>query len=120
MQATLQYGLSAVERFGDNESTDLNHNLNAVGKAELVEDFLFIDGNARISQELISLLGSPADAEINNSNRATVGTYSISPYIQKRLGTFANALVRYTASGAIFENDVAAQSASNSFTAAFE
>ena len=117
VQATLQYGLSAVERFGNNESNDLNHNLNAAGKAELVEDFLFIDGNARISQELISLLGSPADADINSSNRATVGTYSISPYIQKRLGSFANTLVRYTASGAIFENDVAAQSASNSLTA---
>jgi uncharacterized protein (PEP-CTERM system associated) len=117
VQASLQYGLRAVERFGDNESNDLNHNLNAAGKAELVEDFLFIDGNARISQELISLFGSPADAEINSSNRATVGTYSISPYIQKRLGSFANTLVRYTASGAIFENDVAAQSASNSLTA---
>lgn len=117
VQASLQYGLSAVERFGGNESNDLNHNLNAVGKAELVEDFLFIDGNAHISQELISLLGSPADADTNSSNRATVGTYSISPYIQKRLGSFANTLVRYTASGAIFENDVAAQSASNSLTA---
>lgn len=117
VQATLQYGLSAVERFGGSESNDLNHNLNAVGKAELVEDFLFIDGNAHISQELISLLGSPADADTNSSNRATVGTYSISPYIQKRLGSFANTLVRYTASGAIFENDVAAQSASNSLTA---
>ncbi len=118
VQATLQYGLSAATRFGDDDnSDDLNHNLNAVGKAELVEDFLFIDGNAHVSQELISLLDSPAGADINSSNRATVGTYSVSPYIQKRLGNFANTLVRYTASGAIFENDVATQSASNSLTA---
>lgn len=117
VQATLQYGLMGVARFGEDESTDLNHSLNAVGKAELVEDFLFIDGAARISQELISLQGSTASAEINDSNRATVGTYSISPYIQQRLGTFAAAQARYTASGAIFENDVAANSASNAFTA---
>lgn len=117
VQATVQYGLRSVARFGDNESTDLNHNLNAIGSAELVEDFLFIDGNARVSQELISLFGSPADADVNASNRATVGTYSISPYIQKRLGTFANAQARYTASGAIFENNVAADSSVNSFTA---
>lgn len=116
-QATLQYGLTGVTRFGGDNSDDLYHNLNAVGKAELVEDFLFIDGSARVSQELISLLGSPAGAEINNRNRATVGTYSISPYIQKRLGTFANAQARYTASGAIFENDVAANSNANSFSA---
>lgn len=117
VQATLQYGLTGVARFGENEGTDLNHNLNAVGHAELAEDFLFLDGNARISQELISLFGSPAEAEINDSNRATVGTYSISPYIQKRLGTFANAQARYTNSGAIFENNVASDATSNAFTA---
>ncbi|MBU1394942.1 MAG: TIGR03016 family PEP-CTERM system-associated outer membrane protein [Gammaproteobacteria bacterium] len=117
VQATLQYGLTGVARVGEDESTDLNHRFNAIGKAELIEDFLFIDGNARISQELISLFGSPADAEINDSNRATVGTYSISPYIQKRLGTFANAQARYTNSGAIFENDVAASSTVNAASA---
>ena len=117
VQATLNYGLMGVARFGEDQSTDLNHNLGAVGKAELIEDFLFIDGSASISQELISLFGSPADTEINSRNRATVGTYSISPYIQKRLGTFANAQARYTTSGAIFENDAAADSSANAFSA---
>ncbi len=117
VQATLQYGMTGVARFGDDESDDLYHNLNAVGKAELVEDFLFIDGTARLSQELISLLGSTADASVNDSNRATVGTYSISPYIQKRLGTFAYAQARYTASGAIFKEQAAADSSANSFNA---
>ncbi|MGK2953102.1 MAG: TIGR03016 family PEP-CTERM system-associated outer membrane protein, partial [Thiobacillus sp.] len=113
-QATLQYGLRGVTRIGDDgaysDGDSIYHDLNAIGKAELVEDFLFIDGSARISQELISLLGSPAEADTNDSNRATVGTYSISPYIQKRLGTFADAQARYTASGAIFENNVATAS----------
>ncbi len=117
VQASLQYGLTGVTRFGGRDDNDLFHNLNAVGKAELMEDFLFIEGSARISQELISLLGSTADASVNSSNRATVGAYSISPYIQKRLGTFADAQARYTASGAIFENDVANNSASNMFSA---
>jgi uncharacterized protein (PEP-CTERM system associated) len=118
VQATMRYGLTGVKRFGGDQNDNFYHNLNAVGKAELVEDFLFIDGSARVSQELISLFGSPADAAVNDSNRATVGTYSVSPYIQKRLGTFANAQARYTASGAIFENDVAARSSVNAFTAA--
>lgn len=117
VQATLQYGLTGVGRFGDDQSTDIYHNLNALGKAELVKDFLFIDGSARISQEVISLLGSPADAEVNDSNRATVGTYTISPYIQQRIGTFAHAQARYTHSGAIFENDVASNAVSNAFNA---
>ncbi len=117
VKATLQYGLRGVARFGERSSENLYHNLNAVGKAELVEDFLFIDGSARVSQELISLLGSPADAETGNSNRATVSTYSLSPYIQKRLGTFATVQARYTNSGAIFENSVAANSSVNAFAA---
>ncbi|MDO9221249.1 MAG: TIGR03016 family PEP-CTERM system-associated outer membrane protein [Thiobacillus sp.] len=117
IQASLNYGLTGVARYGDDQSTDLNHSLGALGKAELIEDFLFIDGTASVSQELISLTGSPADAETNDSNRATVGTYSISPHIQKRIGTFANAQARYTTSGAMFENDVAANSNANAFTA---
>jgi uncharacterized protein (PEP-CTERM system associated) len=118
VEATVNYGLRGTARFGEREDTNLNHNLNATGKAELVEDFLFIDGRARVSQELISLFGSPAEADVNDSNRATVSTYLVSPYVQKRLGTFANALARYTKTGAIFENDVAARANVNAFTAA--
>ncbi|MFP5410407.1 MAG: TIGR03016 family PEP-CTERM system-associated outer membrane protein [Gammaproteobacteria bacterium] len=117
LEAALQYGMTGVARFGGEESDSFFHSLNATGKAELIEDFLFIDGNARISQELISLLGSTADATVNDSNRATVGSYSISPYVVKRLGTFAVAQARYTASGAIFENNAASDSNSNAFTA---
>ncbi|MDP1926690.1 MAG: TIGR03016 family PEP-CTERM system-associated outer membrane protein, partial [Thiobacillus sp.] len=117
IQASLNYGLTGVARYGEDQSTDLNHNLGALGKVELIEDFLLVDGTASVSQELISLTGSPADANTNDSNRATVGTYSISPYIQKRLGTFANAQARYTTGGAIFENDAASNSNVNAFTA---
>lgn len=122
VQATLQYGLSGVARLGDdssnnNNNDDIIHTLNAAGKAELLEDFLFIEGNARISQELISLLGSPSSAEVNSSNRANVGTYLISPYVQQRIGTFANAQARYTASGAMFGKNTVANSSTNAFDA---
>ena len=116
VQATLQYGLTGVTRFSDDNTQDIYHRLNAIGKAELIDDFLFIDGTARISQELISLLGSPAEAEVNDSNRANVGTYSISPYIRKRFGTFAEAQARYTASGSVFESNTAADSTANMIT----
>ncbi len=106
LQATLEYDVSGVARvyFGEADKYDLLHRLNAAGKAELVDDFLFIDGSARVSQELISLEGSLAEAAIDNSNRADVLSYSISPYMKKRLGTFANAQARYTASGALYED----------------
>ena len=117
VEATLQYYMRGVARFGDDNSNDLYHNLNASGKAELVEDFLFVDANARISQELVSLLGSPADSAVNADNRATTGSYSISPYIKQRFGTFADAQARYTLSGALFENDVASDLLGNELVA---
>lgn len=120
LQASVNYALSAAARFGDDNSHDLYHNLSAVGKAELIEDFLFIDGTARISQGLISLFGSNTDATTNDTNRATVGVYTLSPYIQKRFGTFATAEVRYTLGGAIFGSNTAADAVTNAFTASLD
>ena len=117
LNATIQYGLTGVARFGGGDNTDLFHNLNAAGTAELVEDFFFIDAAARVSQELISLTGSPADATINPDNRATTGSWDISPYIKQRLGTFADFQARYSTGGVLFENDVASNLVSNSFNA---
>lgn len=119
-QASVNYALTATSRFGESNSNDLFHNLSAVSKAELVEDFLFIDGTASLSQGLISLFGSNADATTNGANRTAVGVYSLSPYIKKRFGTFANAEVRYTLGGAIFGDNAAADAVTNSFTASLD
>ncbi len=117
IQASMNYSLTGVARFSDDNTTDLYHNLGALGKAELIEDFLYVDGSANITQGLISLFGSQAAATTNDSNRTTVGSYSLSPYIQKRLGTFANFQARYTNGGAIFGSNAAASNAiTNAFT----
>jgi uncharacterized protein (PEP-CTERM system associated) len=63
------------------------------------------------------LLGSPAEADQRQQPRHRRHLFD-QPYIQKRLGTFANAQARYTNSGAIFENDVASDSTVNAFNAA--
>lgn len=120
VQASVNYSLTAAARFGDNNSNDLYHNLSAVGKAELVDDFLFVDGTATMTQGLISLFGSTADATTNDSNRTSVGVYSLSPYIKKRFGTFANAEVRYTLGGAIFGNNTAADAVTNRIVASLD
>lgn len=118
VQASLTYGLSAVSRFGEDNSSDLYHRLGGIGKAELMEDFLFIDGSVSVSQNLVSLFGSPAEASINDSNRATTSVYTLSPNLVKRFGTFVTARARYTTGGAIFSDDTSvADSTTNSFTA---
>ena len=107
LQAGMFYSLSGVTRSGEGQEDSLFSSLNANGRAELIEDFLFIDASANISQQLISLLGSPADATINDTNRATTGFYSISPYIKQRFGSFADAELRYSATGSVFQRDAA-------------
>lgn len=121
VQANLNYSLSAVERFGgsNNNSNDLNHFLNAAGKAELAEDLFFIEGTAGISQALKSLLGAPGDSSLGTGNRTTVGTYSVSPYLTKRFGTFGTGIVRYRRSGALIESGVGGDIASDSLEAGF-
>lgn len=117
VRASLQYGLTDVVRFGGRDNHDVFHRLSAVGKAEVVEDFLYVDASARISQELTSLFGSTADASTNSSNRTNVGTYRLSPYIRKRFGTFAEAELRTTASGVIFGQGGAGSSESQTVSA---
>ena len=117
VQATMNYSLTGVSRFSEDNSSDLFHNLAAVGKAELIEDFLFLDGTASISQALLSLTDSPADATTNSANRATVGVYSLSPYVQKRFGTFATGQARFSTGGVIFGDNAGSDSVSNTFTA---
>lgn len=105
VQAGMNYGLTGVARIGENLDNDLYQNMHAIGKAELMEDFLFIDGTANISQQLTSLYGSPADTATNSSNRTATGTYLVSPYIQQRFGNFAQSLVRFSQYGAIFQGN---------------
>ncbi len=106
VQARLNYGLGIIERLGGNASdqNDINHRLNASGKAEIAEDFFFVEGTANISQALGSLLGAPGDGNLDTGNSFTAGAYSISPYLTRRLGTFATGILRYRRSGAIFED----------------
>lgn len=115
VRASLNYGLSAVTRFGEDNSNDVYHRLGGIGKAELMEDLLFIDGSVNVSQNLVSLFGSPADAITNDANRATTSVYTLSPHLVKRLGNFATARARYSTGGSLF-NDVAANTVSDSTT----
>lgn len=120
LQASVNYALTATSRFGESNSNDIFHNLSAISKAELIDDFLFIDGTATLSQGLISLFGSNADATTNAANRTAVGVYSLSPYIKKRFGTFANAELRYRLGGAIFGDNAAANAVTNSLIASLD
>jgi uncharacterized protein (PEP-CTERM system associated) len=118
VQAAMNYGLTGVTRTGEGQSDSLFSSLNANGKAELVDNFLFIDASAVVSQQLISLLGSPANATINDSNSAAAVSYAISPYIKERFGNYADAELRYSATGSAFKSNAANDIYSNTLSGA--
>ncbi len=76
--------------------TRIFHQLNAVGTAELAKDLFFVDANASIRQQNVSLLGPQGIDNVNvTGNRANVSVYSISPYLRHRFQDFATAEARY-------------------------
>lgn len=78
-------------------SNDLFHNLNANGDAELVQQLLFVDTRATVSQANVSVLGPQAESNVNNNaNRTTVRTFFLSPYLRHDFGNDAQGEARLT------------------------
>lgn len=97
LKAHVTYRMQNIFYANDSSQRKTNHQLSAGATAELVNDFLFLDGNASISQQNISLFGPQAADNTNiTGNRASVTTYSISPYLRHRFGEIASSELRYT------------------------
>ena len=70
--------------------------LNATGKAELVEQWLFLDASANIAQQATSVFGTQSVGnELVNANRGQTTSYQWSPYIQGRFAGSADYELRY-------------------------
>lgn len=81
----------------ESSQNTMNHLLNASANAELVDNLLFLDGRASISQQNISLLGPQSSDNVNiTGNRTEVQTYSVSPYLRHSFSNYASTEIRYT------------------------
>jgi uncharacterized protein (PEP-CTERM system associated) len=83
----------------DNDDLDSSsHLLNFAGTAELIDDMVFFDGRASITEATIVNTGAEsADITLTNpNNRASVQSASFSPYMRNRLGRYASTEFRYT------------------------
>jgi len=78
-------------------TTDVSHALNALGNAELLSRTLFVDVRANVSQQNVSLLGPQAESNVNTTtNRTSVKSYGISPYLRHDFGFDAFGELRFT------------------------
>lgn len=76
---------------GEDKGLSLLPELRGFGNIEAVENLFFIDTASSISQQVLD--SGTADTQ---SNRETVQTHTISPYLVNRFGGFASAELRYT------------------------
>lgn len=100
LQGKAEYNLSYYELLHDDipGARRNSHSLNATGRAELVDDMVFVDAYAAISQVGISAFGQRPNG-VSTANSADVKTWRISPYVINRLGDFAVSQIRYTKDG---------------------
>ncbi len=79
--------------------TRIRHMLNADADAAIIRDLFFVEGNARIVQQNLGLLGPQTDSNVfTTGNYATIKVYSVSPYLRYRFQDFASTEIRYTRS----------------------
>lgn len=78
-------------------NTSVEGDLAGTGTAEVLEDLLFTDVAASISQENLDSGQGTSASEANDTNERTVQTYRVSPYVVRRLGRLAQVQARYAA-----------------------
>jgi uncharacterized protein (PEP-CTERM system associated) len=89
----------------------VSHHLSAGGKTELIQQFLFLDASANVSQQSISLLAPQAEGNANSAgNRTSVTTVSASPYLSRQFGTAAQGEARLTFNSVSTESNIASDS----------
>ena len=79
----LDYSLNGYVYASDSNSNNFQNSLNAALHIEAIENWVFIDATALISQQSISAFGvqSP-DPALKTSNQSEVSSYSIAPYVR--------------------------------------
>jgi hypothetical protein len=90
----LSYQLQTLTYADDSDRNQINHQLRAVDQREWIDNFFFTDALASIRQENSSLRQITVNNEVGNQE--DVRTFLVSPYIQSRIGTYADYELRYT------------------------
>jgi uncharacterized protein (PEP-CTERM system associated) len=94
---SIDYTMNNLVYANLSEFNRIRHQLNAMGTAELIKDFFFVDGRAIMTQQNANLFGAQGINNVNvTGNRADVHIYNISPYIRQRFQDVATTELRYT------------------------
>ena len=101
LKLNLNYRATGLFYAKNSDQNDIQNYLDAAGTLEAVENWLFVDASANVSQQAFSAFGAQSNlaTENINANRAETLTYRVSPYVRGRFGNTADYELRYSLSG---------------------
>ena len=111
---SLSYGADYVQHSLKSADSGLQNSLNANLRANIVENWIDVDANATVSQRALTASGQQtvAGSVQTNSNRAEVGTVSVSPHARGSLGGLARYDVSLTAAATNTRKSISGDSSS--------
>ena len=90
----------------DNERNAAYHQLGASMNGVLVNNLLFVDGDASYRQTVVAPGAAVGQGYIaGGANLRDILTTSVSPYLRRRLGSWAEAVLRYTQSSVLYPDE---------------
>jgi uncharacterized protein (PEP-CTERM system associated) len=96
----LNYNLTANFYASDMNRASFTNNLLAQANVEAIDNWLFVDASASVSQQLINPFGTQSsDTSFKNNNQTQVTTVRISPYVSGQIAGQVNYLGRAFYSG---------------------
>jgi len=100
VQGQALYSLDASLYSRRNDNFALSNNLSGSLRAEVIDNWGYVDAAANISQRSVSAFGQQSgnDTFQQNDNRAEVATVTVSPYVQGSLSGLADYQVRLSGS----------------------
>ncbi|OYY94884.1 MAG: hypothetical protein B7Y41_04830 [Hydrogenophilales bacterium 28-61-23] len=116
LKVNADYSLQGLFYANDNTRNDVRHNLNGRANAEFVENWLYMDASARMSQALTSLNGgNDVEDPVGSGNTTTVGSYTLSPYLKHRFGSSATVEARLSQDGVLISDSSASDTSTNRY-----
>ncbi|MCX4024992.1 TIGR03016 family PEP-CTERM system-associated outer membrane protein [Endozoicomonas sp. SM1973] len=88
LRLNFDYNAQGLHYFENTNDDEVNHRLQSGLSSELIEDHLFLNATANITQQLIDERRGGSNDNISGSdNLSDVFTYEINPYWQQKLGS---------------------------------
>ncbi len=114
LDLALNYRWRGLYYARDNERNAAYHQLGANMNGILVNNLLFVDGNASYRQTVVTPDAAVGQGYIGGgANLQDILTTSVSPYLRRKLGAWGVAVLRYTQSTVLYPDDSDRDSFSN-------